>query len=170
MPCAVLLSAHGVCGILGNGAWRRARSRPQLRPLLLQPLRRDGDRGAELLGEKRDAVFLEHPTQVHQLRVEDALRLMMPGLLQVKLPARLELLELLASRAARRPAGSPGGSGWRGNSAGIAAASPRAFSRNDCGSIKLRDLLADVVDGVLPAGRGCRRRLAPACRLRDAAQ
>ena len=81
--------------------------------------------------------------------------LMMPGLLQVKLPARLELLELLASRAARRPAGSPGGSRWRGNNAGIAAASPRAFWRTTAAPSNARS-----------AG-GCRRwRIASAVRCR----
>ena len=55
--------------------------RLHFRPLLLQTLGRDGDCGAELLREKRDAIFFQHPTQVEQLGIDDALRFLMPGVL-----------------------------------------------------------------------------------------
>ena len=129
-------------------------------PLLLQPLRRDGDRGAELLGEQRDAVFLEHPPQVHQLRrrrcpaTDDAA--LAPG----KAASAAGTPGTSASRAARRPAGSPGGSGWRGNTAGIAAASPRAFWRTTAAPSSARSAggcrRRRIASAGMPAGSACR--------------
>ena len=134
-------------GITEFGALTRLRCplRLHLRPLLLQAFWRDGDGGAKLLGEERDAVFFKHPTQVQQLGIDDRLAIADAGGAPGRVANAAGSPGTSRSRAAHRPADSPVGCKSPGNTAGIAAATPRASSKTNPTPLASR------------FARGCRR-------------
>lgn len=79
----------------------RAHSNPQAAlsadrgPLLIQPLRADGDLGAKLLGEEGDAKFFYHPAIIFQLGIVQMLLAMLLAAGEITLPMGLQLCKLL---------------------------------------------------------------------------
>ena len=129
------------------------------RPLLFQSLCRDGHRRSQLLGEKRDAILLQHPAILDQLGIGFALRPVLPRSNRDRPAIGAGILQTAhgPSPSRRRP-GRRGGRGWRGSSAGNAAARSMA----SCSGTSARP--------AAKAGRGRRRwriaisRLPPAAR------
>ena len=129
-----------------------------LRPLLLQSLRRNGNRSSKLLRKERDAILFQHPAILDQLGIGFALRAVLPEPFEVTLPMRKEFLIALA--VFRDPAAVQGVEANPDGSK-IPGAMPKPGPRRHAQTLRAgetRELFADIVDGILPLHRSAARR------------